>query len=282
MTKYLVAVSGGVDSVVLLDMLVSRGETALTVAHFDHGIRDDSAADARFVQGLAEQYGLPFEIQREELGATAGETLARSRRYAFLRELAKKHDAMIVTAHHRDDLVETVAINVLRGTGWRGLAVLADPQIERPLLAMTKRQVYDYALARRLEWVEDSTNQTDRYLRNRVRRALAGMPSERRDQISELRDAQLAVSSQVNQEAARFASPTGELDRYFLTMIEAPIAEALLWYVVKQRYGVSLLKKQCEYGVLAIKTARPGTEAELGQGIRLQLKKLTALVGSLL
>ena len=65
---YLVAVSGGIDSVVLLHMLVQEGEHDLTVAHFDHGIRDDSAADARFVEELAAQYGLPYVGKREELG----------------------------------------------------------------------------------------------------------------------------------------------------------------------------------------------------------------------
>lgn len=66
--KLIVAVSGGVDSVVLLDMLVRAGQDGLVVAHFDHGIRDDSAADARFVEGLAVSYGLSFEMRREELG----------------------------------------------------------------------------------------------------------------------------------------------------------------------------------------------------------------------
>jgi tRNA(Ile)-lysidine synthase len=81
--KYLVAVSGGIDSVVLLHKLVAAGEHELVVAHFDHGIREDSAEDARFVKGLAEHYGLPFVMKREELGKTAGEEQARTRRYAF-------------------------------------------------------------------------------------------------------------------------------------------------------------------------------------------------------
>ena len=81
MTRYIVAVSGGVDSVALLDMLARLSDHELIVAHFDHGIRSDSAEDALFVSGLAEQYGLPFEMRREELGSNASEDLARTRRY---------------------------------------------------------------------------------------------------------------------------------------------------------------------------------------------------------
>src|SRR3989344_5293986 len=115
--NYIVAVSGGVDSVVLLDMLIKQKEHNLVVAHFDHGIRVDSDADARFVWELAKKYELSFEVRREELGDAASENTARSHRYAFLRDIAKKYSATIVTAHHADDVVETIAINLTRGTG---------------------------------------------------------------------------------------------------------------------------------------------------------------------
>src|SRR5690606_15740277 len=117
--------SGGVDSVVLLDILARSDRYDLTVAHFDHGMRPDSAADARFVEGLAAQYGLDFIGKREELGVQASEDRARSARYDFLFAEAKKRSAVVATAHHLDDVVESIAINIVRGTGWRGVAVLA-------------------------------------------------------------------------------------------------------------------------------------------------------------
>ena len=136
--RYVVAVSGGVDSVVLLDMVAQEvAPQRLIVAHFDHGIRPESADDAAFVKSLAKQYGLTFETKREELGANASEELAREHRYAFLRDVAKRYSATIMTAHHADDIIETIAINMTRGTGWRGLAVLDSPGIERPLLDKT-------------------------------------------------------------------------------------------------------------------------------------------------
>ena len=75
--KYVLAISGGVDSVVLLDMM-SQLNKDIVVAHFDHGIREDSAADARFVEALANRYGVEFIVERVELGVTASEDLARS------------------------------------------------------------------------------------------------------------------------------------------------------------------------------------------------------------
>ena len=134
--RYVVAVSGGVDSVVLLHQMVQDGGSELVVAHFDHGIREDSDLDAQFVRELAQSYRLPCEVRREELGSGASEELARNRRYAFLREVAKKHRATIVTAHHMNDIPETIAINLTRGTGWRGLAVLGS-DVHRPLLHMS-------------------------------------------------------------------------------------------------------------------------------------------------
>ena len=105
MSKFIVAVSGGVDSVVLLDKLVKIGKSQLIVTHFDHGIRPDSADDAKFVAGLAKKYDLVFETGGLELGANASEDLARQKRYAFLRTIANKYDAQIVTAHHMDDFL---------------------------------------------------------------------------------------------------------------------------------------------------------------------------------
>jgi tRNA(Ile)-lysidine synthetase-like protein len=174
--KYVLAVSGGVDSMVLLDLLAGRPDLALTVAHFDHGIRMDSKFDAIFVRLACTRYGLPFVTERAELGPDASEATARTARYDFLRRtLQEAGAAAIVTAHHQGDRVETAVINWQRGTGRRGLTALKDrPDIKRPLLAYSKAQLLKYAEKNNISWREDSTNHLPQYARNRVRQKLSG------------------------------------------------------------------------------------------------------------
>ena len=179
--RYVVAVSGGVDSVVLFHMLAgqrakdkgqNRTNSALIIAHFDHGIRLDSVEDRKLVQKLAKQYGLPFVYDRAELGAGASEATAREARYAFLAKVKQATGAdAIITAHHEDDVLETIIINWLRGTKSRGLSSLRSSQlVRRPLLGMRKKQIRVYAHSHNLAWREDSTNADETYLRNYIRK----------------------------------------------------------------------------------------------------------------
>lgn len=276
---YLVAVSGGVDSVVLLDMLVRAGRYELIVAHFDHGIRSDSAADARFVRELAAQYGLPFVSRREELGARASEELARSRRYDFLRHEAKKHEAVIVTAHHQDDCIETICINLTRGTGWRGLAVFDSKEVARPLLSLTKQELLAYATSHRLEWVEDSTNGEDRYLRNRIRRLLvSGLSANDKQKVLDLWHGQRELKREIMKETARWRESSGEYSRYFFTAIDDTSGHELLRGAISDRVGASPTRPQIERALIAIKTARPGSSIEVGGGVKVLFAKGTFIV----
>ncbi len=170
--KYVVAVSGGVDSVVLLHMLRQDPSLELVVAHFDHGIRSDSHEDVEFVSRLAGE--LPFFTKRVELGPDASEAEARKQRYEFLRDVVKQTDAdAIVTAHHQDDLIETALLNILRGTKRRGLVSLKSTNsIKRPLLHVTKDEIRAYATKHKLAWREDSTNADPRYRRNQIRQLI--------------------------------------------------------------------------------------------------------------
>lgn len=264
--RYLVAVSGGVDSVVLLKKLVSESKHEIVVAHFDHGIRPESDADARFVEGLAKQYGFMFETSREELGAEASEATARERRYIFLRDMATKHKATIATAHHGDDLIETIAINLIRGTGWRGLAVLDTLDIERPLLKLTKYDIYQYALKHDLEWVEDETNASDAYLRNRVRRQLGALiDAADKKAIWELWQQQLKLKHDITIEEDTLLGEGSTYSRYLFTHIDTIVATELLRAITKR----GITRPQAERALYSIKTAKPGSISEVGAGIRL-------------
>lgn len=193
---FVLAVSGGVDSVVLLDML-SKQNAKLIVAYFDHGTRVDSASDGEFVRSLAEKYGCSFETRREELGADVSEELARKCRYGFLREISCKHDAQLITAHHADDVIETIAINIIRGTGWRGLASM-DSDILRPLAMMFKSEIINYARQNNLQWREDSTNASDKYLRNRIRKKLADLDEDSKMQLLALWEQQKFLRREID------------------------------------------------------------------------------------
>ena len=142
------------------------------VAHFDHGIRSDSAEDMNFVKTESKNLGLDFESKRVELGHNASEEQARVARYHFLDEIKDKYKATsIVTAHHQDDRIETAIINLLRGTGNRGLSALrSHPHLLRPFLHVPKKELVAYANSQNIRWCEDSTNSDEKYLRNKVRK----------------------------------------------------------------------------------------------------------------
>ena len=277
--KYIVAVSGGVDSVVLLDRLVREGGHELIVAHFDHGIRSESADDARFVGALARSYSLPFVVKREVLGRSASEELARERRYAFLRGQAAARGAVVVTAHHADDVIETIAINLLRGTGWRGLSVFDTPGIVRPQLDQTKAAIYTYALERRLEWVEDATNASNQYLRNRMRRKISELlTSQQRQRILELWRRQVTLKRQIDTQLATYLRPDAEYDRADLIMMDWPVACELLRSIVVAQIGASPTRPQLERALVAVKTAQSGAMYDVGGGVRLRFSTKTFLV----
>lgn len=266
---YLVAVSGGVDSVVLLDMLAQTSHTII-VAHIDHGIREDSAADARFVRELAAQYGLSFVMHQAKLGSGASEEQARIARYEFLYHQARAHHAVIVTAQHLDDLVETIALNLERGTGWRGLGVMSRPGIWRPLLEVPKATLYAYAVRCRLEWVEDSTNGSDIYQRNRLRRRLqASCTPAMREQLHGLWLHQLHLRRLIDTETAALMSRY-DSSRYFISQLDEAAALECLTAAIEAAGGVRPTRPQLMRALLAAKTARPGTTHQVGGGVSLQ------------
>jgi len=275
MNKYIVAVSGGVDSVVLLDMLSKKLTTnyQLVVAHFDHGIRDDSKSDAIFVANLAKEYNLPFETKREELGSDVSEEKARDRRYKFLRAVAKKHDAKLVTAHHSDDVIETIAINLSRGTGWRGLAVL-DSDIVRPLTDMSKSEIINYAKKNRLEWREDSTNASDKYLRNRIRRKISKLDDDVKRQLLGLWAEQKSLKRLIDSEVTSLIGEGPEYSRYFFTHLSPATGMELLRYIVDAR----LTRPQLTKALHAIKTILPSKTFQAGNGVKINFTSRNFMV----
>src|SRR5256885_7031645 len=138
------AVSGGPDSVAMLDLLHTLAPElglSLVVAHADHGIQADSRTVGQAGEALAQRYGLPLELGALRLGPDATETAARSARYAWLADVRRRREARyLVTAHHRVDQVETILLRLLRGSapaGLAGMPGLARGGFVGPLLSLT-------------------------------------------------------------------------------------------------------------------------------------------------
>jgi len=170
------AVSGGPDSVALLDLMraVAPGRgLSLVVAHADHGIRADSRTVGQSVGALARRYGLPFEVAELELGPQATETAARRARYAWLAVVREAHAARyLVTAHHSDDQIETILLRVLRGSGLAGLAGMparGRGGLVRPLLPFTRAELAAHVAESGLPFHDDPANRDPRHLRSWVR-----------------------------------------------------------------------------------------------------------------
>ena len=178
------AVSGGTDSMALLYLLVRCGYRPV-VAHFNHHLRPSAEQDAEFVRLATVHYGLDYVIGGGDVkvqASQAGETLeeaARNARYRFLFSIADERSAAaVVTAHQADDQVETVLMNLLRGSGLNGLggmrvrsitAYHAEIPLVRPLLDYWRKEILDYCRVEHLEFVTDETNQDMTYRRNRIR-----------------------------------------------------------------------------------------------------------------
>ena len=272
--NYIVAVSGGVDSIVLLDKIYRRHDkhNKYIVAHVNHGIRADADDDERFVAALAAYYGYPFVSSRLNLDSKASEELARTERYKYLFAIAKQFKAQIITAHHADDVVGSIMINHIRGTGWRGLAVMQRLGIVRPLRHYTKRQIIDYALENRLEWVEDSTNRSLEYLRNRLRPFVNDLSDLDRTKLLDLWRQQTHLMPMIEKE---LTIQVDWLDNSRYKLIHCPEAAAreLLRAIVIRQTGQSLTRPQQESVLLFVKTAASDSTIEVTQNLKIKVSR---------
>ncbi len=190
--RTLVAVSGGPDSLALLDLLAATSadhRLDLVVSHVDHGIDDRSAEIAALVRRATVKYSVPFEIERLSLGAGATETAAREARHAALRRISRRVGARtIALAHHADDQAETVLMRLLRGSGPAGLSAMQlRPGILRPLLPFRREELARYLQERGIEAWEDPANADPRHLRSWLRHAvMPGIASRLPDVVSRL------------------------------------------------------------------------------------------------
>jgi tRNA(Ile)-lysidine synthase len=196
--KLLLAVSGGVDSVVLLDLVDGSGFD-YEIAHCNFQLRgDESVRDENFVRALGEEYGKGVLVKKFDTASYAAankisiQEAARDLRYGWFKEIIGDWDASnscILTAHHADDNIETLLMHFFRGTGIQGLMgiqpAIAERKLIRPLLSFKKTELIEYAKEEELDFVEDSSNASDKYTRNFFRNQLLPQIKEVFPQVEE-------------------------------------------------------------------------------------------------
>jgi tRNA(Ile)-lysidine synthase len=278
-----VGVSGGADSVALLDFLCRLGEGyqwKLLVCHLNHGLRGAEAdRDQEFVRLLAKERGLPFLSERADAAAEAArsglsvEEAGRKLRYAFFARCAGE-EGKIATAHTLSDSMETVLLNLCRGTGVRGLRGIPPVRgnIVRPLIGCTRREVEEYCRQRGLSWVEDSTNASPDYSRNRIRLEVIPRLEELNPALPaamaglmERMEAQWQMTLDLCARArAKLALPDGGLDRMGFLALPGPVGDALLQELLEEGGGA----QSARLVGLMRQSARLGSGAvQLGSGV---------------
>ena len=273
---------------VLLDMCVKKfGRDNVVVAHFDHCTRPSSETDRMFVQKFCLDRGIKCESKRtkREMSEHLPEKEARNMRYNFFAQVREKYGANeIWVAHHLDDLVESVAINLLRGTGWRGLSVMNSSGVKRPLIdgefgrVYDKRDILKYAADNGVCYRQDPTNTEDIYLRNRVRRVTFELPREVKDELWVLRSKQCKLRVEVAEAVDtvigllvgngewREVEGTLAVPRGVFGEMDDAVAMEVIEVLVKERLGAKCTRPQLRDFLGAIREYAPGKVFNLPRG----------------
>jgi len=223
--RLLVAVSGGLDSVVLCELL-QRAGFEFVIAHCNFCLRgEESERDEQFVRGLALRHGREVMVRRFDTMAYVSsrqvsvQVAARELRYAWFKEVIGDR-GYIVTAHHRDDNIETLLMNFFKGTGISGLRGMLPRQgnVVRPLLFAGREEIRAFAVEEGLEWVEDSSNESDKYTRNYFRHRVIplieevypGAVQNLGANIGRFREIEAVYRKGIDQQLKRLLEPRGK------------------------------------------------------------------------
>ena len=282
--RVVVAVSGGLDSMTLLDAVARVApERVRAVAVFDHRTGPAARRAVQHVRREATSRGLSLRVGVAPRPLPAREAAWRDARWRFFREVAREHDAHVATGHTRDDHVETIFMRALRDSGARGLAALhAGAGVVRPLLSFTRAELESYAAACGLRWVDDPSNASLSYGRNRARLELLPALERVRPGLTEAllslsyRAWQLRqdldrwldanVVSRVGPENAAWGFAGAlEVARSSLASYDADHLR-LLWPVLAARVGLALDRRGTERLAAFTITGRSGARIQLSGG----------------
>ena len=188
----IVAVSGGPDSMALIDLVLKvkkNLDITIVCAHVNHNLRDESKEEKKFVEKYCKKNNIIFEfLNIEHYENDNIEAQAREKRYRFFEELVKKYNSKyLLTAHHGDDLMETILMRIVRGStlkgysGFQKVTNMNGYKIIRPLINVTKDKILDYMKNNHLKYAIDKTNLTDEHTRNRYRKYI--LPALKKEDI---------------------------------------------------------------------------------------------------
>lgn len=282
----LVAFSGGSDSLALLHLLRALRESwplKLSAAHFDHGLRPESATRAAKAAELCRGAEVPCEVGRAK-GLAGGPAEWRAARYAFLAEVRRRVGAdRVALAHQRNDHVETVLLNLLRGPGFRGLAGIPARRgaFVRPLLGFTREELKGYLRAAGREWVKDPANRNPRYRRSRVRYGLLPSLADRepsvRRLLAELGRNALVAEGGLEAGARRLLSAAGYRERAGGAQIARPVlleydraARGRMLRRIARDMGFLVSRRGTRVGASFIETGRSGHGVDIAAGLRVE------------
>jgi tRNA(Ile)-lysidine synthase len=285
--KYILAISGGADSMVLLDLMAQSAGSKnydLVVAHFDHGLRTDSDRDRQFVSDHAKTYGLQFVSAKGDLKDSSEET-SRTARHFWLSKICQDHQAAaVITAHHENDLIETSLLNLARGSNHRGVAPMQTGPVLRPLLHVSRAELRDYAKHQKIDWREDKTNAEIDNPRNFIRHKL--LPSADHSWTKsylELVEKTAALNKEIAQNITaltkEFRQSADEyvLPRSFvknLSLIE--LEEVIVSIALKLDQDIEIDRRIVSELALFIMTGKPHKRRPLRKGLSVVLHSSTA------
>jgi len=264
--KILLACSGGIDSMVLADLLLTNG-TNFGIAHINHMTRgDNSDADQQFVESYCTERDLPFHTVSapiSEMASDKGENFhafARQYRYRFFNDLKEKYGYNIVaTAHHNSDALETFIFNLTRGAGLDGLTGITtkSEKVIRPLMFVSKKDIISYADKYKIAYKEDASNASNKYTRNLIRNKVVPELSSISDQAAVNAKASITKLKKTKQLLSELIDSVNLIykkeERLFIekkALLGYSEKETLLYYLLKE-FGFNF--SQCEQIYSSIK-----------------------------
>ena len=252
--KLLVAISGGIDSIVLTHIL-HQLKFDISLAHCNFMLRGkESNKDEQFVKDLGEKLNLPtYTIQFNTKGYAAENSLstqmaARNLRYSWFQELIKEHHLdFLITAHQKDDVIETFLINLTRGTGLDGLTGIPEVNnnVVRPLLPFIRNEILVHATRNKLHWREDSTNSSIKYVRNKIRHKVVPFLKELNPSLLEtfsntlqnLKGSQQIVNDRITEVKEKVITQIGNNLHFSISELKKLSNPKIYFYELLKEYG---------------------------------------------